>query len=90
MADDKPWIMESPDGGKTVSRRRFGEQEKFYLSNINGKWYNYQDALDAARERDHEANLREQHPALKDAYEVYQALLGMVEPESSKNHNTKA
>ena len=79
---DSAWILESPDGGKTVSKRKFGEQDKFYLSNINNKWYNYQESLEAIRQRDHEADLRAQHPALQDAYNVYLALLGMVEPET--------
>jgi len=82
--DYKPWIMESPDGGKTVSKRQFGEKEKFYLNNVNGKWYNYEDALEAVRRQDHEAELREHHPSLNDAWLVYQALLGMVDSDLNK------
>jgi len=81
VIQDKPWIMESPDGGKTISRHKFGEREKFYLSNVNGKWYNYEDALEAARQRDREADLRAEHPSLADAYNTYQELLGLIEPD---------
>jgi len=81
VIQDKPWIMESPDGGKTISRHKFGEREKFYLSNVNGKWYNYEQALEAARERDREAELRAEHPSLADAYKTYQELLGLIEPD---------
>jgi len=88
--DVPTWIMESPDGGKTVSKRKFGEEEKFYLDNVGGKWYNYKDALASVRQLDHESNLREQHPSLKDAWEVYQALLGVVDPDLSKDKQDKA
>ena len=81
VIQDKPWIMESPDGGKTISKHKFGEREKFYLSNVNGKWYNYEDALEAARQRDREADLRAEHPSLADAYKTYQELLGLIEPD---------
>ena len=90
QTSDNTWIMESPDGGKTVSKRRFGEKEKFYLSNVNGKWYNYTEALDAIRQQDHEAELREQHPSLNDAWLVYQALLGMVDSDIPDDNNDKA
>lgn len=83
------WIMESPDGGKTISKRKFGEQEKFYLDNVGGKWYNYKDALAAVRQQNHESELREQHPSLKDAWEVYQALLGVVDSDVNKDAKGK-
>jgi 2-oxo-4-hydroxy-4-carboxy--5-ureidoimidazoline (OHCU) decarboxylase len=85
VIQDKPWIMESPDGGKTISKHKFGEREKFYLSNVNGKWYNYEQALEAARERDREAELRAEHPSLADAYKTYQELLGLIEPDLVNN-----
>ena len=89
QTSDNTWIMESPDGGKTVSKRRFGEKEKFYLSNVNGKWYNYEAALDAVRQQDHEAELRKQHPSLNDAWLVYQALLGMVDSDTTADNEDK-
>jgi hypothetical protein len=82
---DKPWIMETPDGGKTISKRQFGEKEKFYLSNVNGKWYNYEEALEAARQRDREADLRAEHPTLADAYKTYHELLNVLEPDLTNN-----
>ena len=88
--DVPTWIMESPDGGKTISKRKFGEQEKFYLDNVGGKWYNYEEALEAIHQRDHEAELREQHPSLNDAWLVYQALLGMVDSDIPNDNNDKA
>lgn len=84
------WVLDSPDGGKTVSKHRFGEREKFYLSNVNGKWYNYEEALAAVRQRDHEAELREQHPSLNDAWQVYQTLLGLVEPDTDNTSQHEA
>jgi hypothetical protein len=84
------WIMESPDGGKTVSKRKFGEKEKFYLNNVNGKWYNYEEALEAARQRDREEDLRQQHPGLREAWEVYRTMLAIIDPNISKDPSDKA
>lgn len=81
QTSDNTWIMESPDGGKTVSKRKFGEKEKFYLSNVNGKWYNYEEALEAARQRDREAELRAEHPTLADAYKTYEELLSVLDSD---------
>lgn len=86
-ADDHPWVLETPDNGLTVTKRKFGEREKFYLSNVNGKWYNYEDALQAVRQQDREADLRAEHPSLADAYRVYQEILAMVDPGSPDQEN---
>jgi hypothetical protein len=89
-AEGKPWIMESPDGGKTISKHKFGDKEKFYLSNVNGKWYNYEDALQAVRQQDHEAELREQHPGLKESWEIYRTMLAIVDPNIGRDKADKA
>lgn len=81
-----PWIMESPDGGNTVTKRRSGQtEEKFVLSKQNGRWYNHKEAVQIAVQLDREAELREQHPGLKEAYEVYRAMLAIIEPDMSKD-----
>ena len=88
--EDKLWIMESPDGGKTISKHKFGDKEKFYLSNVNGKWYNYEDALQAVRQQDLEADLREQHPGLKESWEIYRTMLAIVDPNIGRDKANKA
>lgn len=80
------WIMESPDQGKTVTKRRSGQiEEKFILSNKNGKWYNHKEAVAIAVQLDREAELREQHPGLKEAYEIYRGMLAILEPDFNKD-----
>ena len=65
-------------------------EEKFILSNKNGKWYNHKEAVAVAVQLDREALLREQHPGLKEAYEIYRAMLAVVEPDMSSNTVSKA
>jgi len=87
---DDPWIMESPDGGNTVTKRRGGQtEEKFVLSKQNGRWYNHKEAVQIAVQLDREAELREQHPGLKEAYEVYRTMLAIIEPDMSKDRVSK-
>ena len=48
MNEEDKYIYESPDGGKTVTRRKFGETEKELLEEYNEiqTWKNEEDYLD--------------------------------------------
>tara|TARA_B100000035_G_C20864905_1_gene493512 strand:- start:47 stop:547 length:501 start_codon:yes stop_codon:yes gene_type:complete len=48
MDEEDKYIYESPDGGKTVTRRKFGETEKELLEEYNEiqTWKNEEDYLD--------------------------------------------
>jgi hypothetical protein len=77
----KAWVLESPDGGKTVTRRKPGQTiDKFLLENISGRWHSMDELRTLARKNDREELLREQFPALKETWDVYQSLLRLADP----------
>jgi len=75
------WVLESPDGGKTVTKRKPGTtSEKFMLENISGRWHSMDELRVQARRNDREQDLRQQFPALQEAHDVYQSLLLLADP----------
>jgi hypothetical protein len=82
-AEDLPWILESPDSGTTLYKRRFGDADKFVLDNYSGNWHSLDDLRNLARRKAQEQKLRSEHPALQDAWDNYQVLLGMVDASNS-------
>jgi hypothetical protein len=76
------WVLESPDGGKTVTRRRPGlSSEKFLLENISGRWHSMDELRALARRQEQEKAIREQYPAAKEAWEIYQSLVQVIDPD---------
>jgi len=82
-AEDAPWILESPDSGNTITRRKFNQTDKFVLDNYSGNWHSLQDLKKLACEQAKEQKLRSEHPALQDAWDNYQVLLGLVNASDS-------
>ena len=83
---DGAWVLESPDGGKTVTKRRPGEiAEKFILENVSGRWHNMDELRELARRIDREQLIRAEHPAAQEAWEIYQSLLQMIDPNIDNN-----
>jgi len=83
------WIYESPDGGKTVTRRPFGsyrESEKEIRVRVtvlpgNGReeiWTTKNAANDIIENAFMEALIREQNPTVMEAWEQYQVLLNLA------------
>jgi len=80
------WIYESPDGGKTVTRRKFGANtinEKDYLFRVNVGPNNTREEIWTPKNTVekiienayYESLVREKYPAVAQAYDEYQALL---------------
>lgn len=82
--------IRSISANSKITNSSFSNLDKFYLSNVNNKWYSYAQALETVRQLDHEQQLRAQHPSLDEAWQVYQALLGIVDPDSAKQDPDKA
>ena len=70
------YTYESPDNGKTVYRRAFGHCNKEVQVGMN--WFSFDQAKAIVVKQQEEENLREQHPALKNAWEDYQMLLKLL------------
>jgi hypothetical protein len=82
--DDQTWVLESPDGGKTVTRRKPGQIDKFLLENISGRWHSMDELRALARKQDRETAIREQYPAAKEAWDIYQSLVQVIDPNIDK------
>jgi len=83
------YIYESRDNGITVSRRLpLGEQKEYLITDDNDKetafkkkkfdWLSHDELMDLGREKFEQKELREKHPALKEAWEKYLVLLNLV------------
>lgn len=76
--DNTQWIYESPDGGKTVTRRpinNFDPQYKDYKFGSYDSYMNYKTVNKLLEELKEEIRLRELHPILKEKWEEYKALV---------------
>ena len=87
------WIYESPDGGKTVTRRPFGSHDlnekeiRIKVAALPGNdreeiWTTKNVINDIVENSFYEAMIREQHPTVMEAWEQYQVLLNLA-----KEHN---
>ena len=83
------YIYESRDNGITVSRRLpLGEQKEYLITEENDRetalkkkkfdWLSHDELMDLGREKFEQKELREKHPALKEAWEKYLVLLNLV------------
>jgi hypothetical protein len=85
------WIYESPDGGKTVTRRPWANYDENYKEirvRINQLPNNEREEIWTTRNAAHdivenafmEAMIREQNPTVMEAWEHYQVLLNLAKP----------
>ena len=83
------YIYESRDKGITVTRRMPMDEVKEYLiTDDNNKteafekkkfeWLSHDQLLDLGKEKFEQQRLREQYPALKEAWEKYLVLLNLI------------
>ena len=83
------YIYESRDNGITVSRRLpLGEQKEYLITDDTNRdnafkkkkfdWLSHDELMDLGREKFQQQELREKHPALKEAWEKYLVLLNLV------------
>ena len=69
------WIYESPDRGKTVTRRKAGMMNK-EIKGLNADWVGIDDIF--ARIPPSEESIREKYPAVQEAWDNYQILLKLA------------
>ena len=78
------YVYESPDGGKTVTRRVIHRESNTVgrsLSkevNVDKKWFTLDTAKEVMSKQVEEEKLRDKHPALKNAWDEYQLILKML------------
>jgi hypothetical protein len=80
--DENPWIYESPDEGVTVYRRPW--QSSAREIRVNGEWYHITELSGKFEAEKEEERLRNQYPALAEAYDTYRALLALCREENLK------
>jgi hypothetical protein len=76
-SDATRWIYESPDSGKTITRRQFGNTDKETKAS-NNAWYTQGDVFEILAKLLAEQKIREENPAVMAAWEEYQLLLKLV------------
>ena len=69
------WIYESPDRGKTVTRRKAGMMNK-EIKGLNADWVVVDDIF--RRIPPSEESIREKYPAVQEAWDNYQILLKLA------------
>ena len=82
--DDVPYIYESPDGGKTVTRRRFGEMNK-QTRTARGEWYGIEEIDKLLSVLQEEVRLRQQYPAVQSAWDNYQLMVKLAKDGEIKD-----
>ena len=84
--DDK-WIFESPDGGKTITKRKAQDDDKwrFISERLTDEWKPFSHITELARREIIEIELREKYPSLQEAWEHYQLLLSLYQSENTED-----
>lgn len=84
---DDRWIFESPDGGKTITKRKAQDDDKwiFIGERPTDEWQPFSHITELARREIIEMELREKHPPLQEAWEHYQLLLSLYQGENTED-----
>jgi hypothetical protein len=81
--DDLPYIYESPDGGKTVTRRKFGEMNK-QTRTARGEWYGIEEIETLLSVLEEEVRLRQKYPAVQAAWDNYQLMIDLAKHDEGE------
>jgi hypothetical protein len=75
------WIYESPDGGRTVTRRRLitrnGDEARSLMVSYQ-TWWDLRNLLEISQQLIKEQELRDQNPALADLWEQYNIMKNLL------------
>jgi hypothetical protein len=77
ISDATRWVYESPDSGKTITRRLIGNTDKETKAS-NNAWYKQGDVFEILEKLLAEQKIREENPAVMAAWEEYQLLLKLA------------
>ena len=76
------WIYESPDGGRTIFRRPFGNisnaAKEQMIAVSSGEWIDMSELIKMANRSIEEQCLRHKHSALNDLWDSYQTMLKLI------------
>jgi hypothetical protein len=74
------WIHESPDGGRTITRRVMGNHEPRdkQMQVCPGVWFSMSELMELGRQAYVQQCLRHEFPVLNSAWEDYHTLLRLV------------
>jgi hypothetical protein len=77
------WIYESPDGGKTVTRRasRSANDMAKEIELYKDAWMDLRSLRKLGKQHYHERRMREQNPQLMELWESYQTMLKLLNNE---------
>jgi len=87
----KKYIYETPDKGKTITRRvpmgtttevLVPTDDEPPIKQEHGRWLSYDDLMDIGKQSFEEEKLRKKHPALQEAWEKYQLILHLVKNQT--------
>lgn len=84
--DDK-WIFESPDGGKTITKRKMLDDKKwvFVGEQPTDEWEPFSSIVEIYRQQAVEEILRNENPPLKEAWDQYQLLLSLYKSKQTED-----
>ena len=71
------YVYESPDGGKTITRRVIDGNGSRELQ-VDSAYYPLKELYEMQRKLNSEAACREKYPAVKEAWDNYQTLLQLA------------
>ena len=79
---DVPYIYESPDGGKTVTRRRVGEMTK--QTRTKSGWIGLEEIETLLAVLEEEVKLRQKYPAVQAAWDNYQLMIDLAKTDEGE------
>jgi hypothetical protein len=74
------WIYESPDGGRTITRRKLipRNDDGRTLMVSSRTWWDLQNLQEISSQLIKDQELRDQHPALEDLWQQYQTMKSLL------------
>lgn len=79
------YVYESPDGGETITRRLIGQNPtRKEILGDSGKWYAFEELRMLMAVLEEEAQLRQEYPAVKAAWDNYLLVLNLTRTHQGK------
>lgn len=81
------WIFESPDNGKTVTRRSVSKHNEDHkeLSLDEGHWLTITELRTIGKQHIHESAMRTRYPQLMELWNSYQTMLSLLRDDDNAN-----
>lgn len=82
------WIFESPDNGKTVTRRLmagYGDDHREVRVDDNGPWLTLTELRHIGKQHIQESAMRTRYPQLMELWNSYQTMLSLLRDDDNGN-----